>query len=138
MLIPGEPYWHPQPAENPLLSLAWGALLAVADSQRASRLMEAAVSIKVQVADFLIQNGSAGYCNECISEVLGISAEGVHQATSELTEERFFTEAAGQCSRCHEEKQVSWCRCISSYACCVLPCGAGTLRCLRSDGAAAI
>ena len=76
------------------------------------------MSIKVQVADFLIQNGSAGYCDECLAEVHELSSdEEVQQVTRELSEERFFTKAAGRCSHCHKEKQVTWCRRISSYAC---------------------
>ena len=76
------------------------------------------MSVKLKVAEFLVQAGRNGYCDRCLSEVLGLPLLGqVRQVTCELAEEPLFASEAGRCSRCGEEKTIIWCSRISAYAC---------------------
>ncbi len=68
------------------------------------------------LTDFLVRRLGKAYCDNCLSQELGIPQEQVQQHTNALAQEAWTRCFEGECARCGSTKLVIKRR-ISSFAC---------------------
>lgn len=66
------------------------------------------MTIPEQIVDFLRLNAPKAYCDDCLSETLGLARrQEAHQATSALGASGAFARDSGRCSHCDKQKLVT-------------------------------
>ncbi len=80
-----------------------------------SNPQEAAMTDADRLTDFLFRSLGKAYCDDCLSDLLGIPRKQVQQQTKALAEEAWSKQYEGQCAGCGSTKLVIR-RMISPYA----------------------
>ncbi len=59
-----------------------------------------------RLTDFLFRSLGNAYCDDCLSDLLGIPRQQVQQQTSALAEEAWSKRYEGHCAGCRSNKMV--------------------------------